>query len=124
MRPDAAHVPATVFRSLLDVWQSGPPEAVLAVVTDDYVGHMLHLADGNRTPLEYPAWIERFRAANPGTQFEVEAQLESGNHVCTRVTALRDDPEGTLVARGINISRCEGDRVAEEWAIWTDWQTT
>jgi hypothetical protein len=30
--------------------------------------------------------------------------------------------DGVSVAHGMNVSRFEGDRIAEEWAVWSDWQ--
>jgi hypothetical protein len=121
MSGDEPPTHGSVFRTLLVPWQEGPPEAVLASVTDDYVGHMLHLPDGERTREQYPAWIDRYRAANPGTRFVVEDQFESGDRVCTRLTATRVDAGQRVTANGINISRFEGDLVAEEWAIWSAW---
>jgi hypothetical protein len=113
-----------VFQALLNIWQDAPPSSVLDVVTPGYVGHMLHLAEGERSAADYAAWIERYRFANPGTDFFIEDQFESGDRVCTRLRAVRRDGDQVWTARGINISRCEGDRVAEEWAVWSDWQVS
>ena len=42
---------AEVFRELLTVWNDGDPQAVLCLVTDDYLGHMLYLAAGCTAPV-------------------------------------------------------------------------
>src|SRR4051812_46858571 len=114
--------PAAIFQTLLHVWQDARPDTVTDVVTPGYAGHMLHLADGERSADDYPAWIERYRAANPNTEFVIEDQFESGERVCTRLRAVKSDGQHVWTARGINISRCEGDRIAEEWALWSDWR--
>jgi len=115
---------SSIFQSLLTPWQDGSPTAVLGLVTDDYVGHMLHLVDGERSKDEYPGWIERYRTRYPGTRFSIEDQFESGDRVCTRLEATRTEEGRTMTASGINISRYEADRVVEEWAIWTEWRAT
>jgi hypothetical protein len=106
------------FEALLHAWERGDPAAVLGLVTETYVGHMLHLVDGERTAAEYPAWIARWRESNPGTIFEVADQGLIGSTLWTRLVAHR--PDGSS-ANGMNESRFEGELVAEEWAVWSGW---
>jgi hypothetical protein len=108
--------PADVFDRLLDAWSSGEPAAILALVTDDYVGHMLHLEHGQRSAQDYPGWIQSFRDANPGTRFHIDDQSTSGDRLWTRLRAVRGDG---CVADGMNVSRFVNGRIAEEWAIWS-----
>ena len=111
---------AGVFRELLTVWNDGDPQAVLGLVTDDYRGHMLHLAAGERTAAQYPDWIRAYRGSNPGVVFAVVDQAWSGDRLWTRVSARRLDGAW---AHGVNISRFVGARIAEEWALWSGWLT-
>ena len=106
------------FARLLEAWNSDDPEPVMDLITSDYLGHMLHLEDSERTGPMYPTWIKRFRDENPGTHFTVEDQSSDGAHLWTRVLARRGDG---ATAHGINESRFVGPRIAEEWAIWSGW---
>jgi predicted SnoaL-like aldol condensation-catalyzing enzyme len=111
------------FAALLRAWNGGDPEAVRNLVTDDYVGHMLHVAGGERGRDEYPGWIERWRALNPDAHFAIEQQIESGDWVASRLRAVREERGVAQVAFGMNFSRCADGRIAEEWAIWSEWRT-
>lgn len=120
-RPSA---PEEAFAALLDSWNGGDPAAVRDLVTDDYVGHMLHMVGGERGRDEYPAWIERWRALNPGAQFAIDQQIESGDWIASRLRAVREDRGVAQVAFGMNFSRCNNGGIAEEWAIWSEWRST
>jgi hypothetical protein len=107
------------FELLLDVWRGGDLGALAGLITPDYLGHMLHLPDGERTAEQYQGWIVRYREANPGTRFRVEDQSASGNRLWSRLTATHGDGRQ---ASGMNVSRFVGGRIAEEWAVWSDWR--
>jgi hypothetical protein len=109
---------SALFDELLLAWNDGDPERVNALITADYRGHMLHLPHGERSGADYPQWISNYRLANPGARFGVEDQSSSGDRLWTRLTARL--PNGD-VAHGVNISRFDGDRIAEEWAVWSTW---
>jgi predicted ester cyclase len=109
---------AAVFDSLLSVWNGSDSEQLSDLITNDYRGHMLHLADGERTSSGYADWIRDYRLANPGATFLVEDQTSEGDRLWTR---LRAHLPGGAVAHGFNISRFEGRRIAEEWALWSPW---
>ncbi|MDT4918950.1 MAG: SnoaL-like polyketide cyclase [Pseudonocardiales bacterium] len=119
MDPAESTYGASVFASVLRVWNGNDPAAIRALLTDDYRGHMLHLADGERTALDYSAWIERFRRDHPGVQFEVVSQIVDGDRVWSRLLARR--PDGAM-ANGMNESRMREGLLAEEWALWSGWQ--
>lgn len=114
--PDA--IQRRVFQSLLDAWSGGDANTVLDLVTDDYVGHMLHRGD-ERTRDMYPARIAQYAAQNPGTTFRVLDQRALSDGLFTRVEASR--PDGAH-AYGMNQSRFVGPLIAEEWAVWSDWR--
>ena len=42
-------------------------------------------------------------------------QVAAGDRVATRLSAVRGDEE---LAVGMNFSRWQGGRLAEEWALW------
>jgi hypothetical protein len=110
-------VQADTFAELLDAWR-GEEVKIARLITTDYVGHMLHLSIGDRTGPMYTGWIEEFRLKNPGTEFSVLDQSLAGDRLWTRLEARRADG---AVANGMNVSRFVGDRIAEEWAIWSAW---
>ena len=107
-----------VFESLLEVWSGGDVDAVLDLVTDDYVGHMMHLNSADRRKGAYPAWIAQFLVKNPGAQFRVVEQRELSDGLFSRLEATRADGARSF---GMNQSRFEGHQIAEEWALWSDW---
>ena len=111
--------PRLVFTSLLDVWRSGDVRCVLELVTDDYVGHMLHLTEVDRSKEMYPARISQFRVENPGTSFRVVEQRELSDGLFSRLIATRGDGAHSY---GMNQSRLVGSLIAEEWAVWSDWR--
>jgi hypothetical protein len=107
-----------VFDELLFAWNDGDPERVRELITADYRGHMLHLPQGERSAADYPEWIRNYRLANAGARFGVEDQSTYGDKLWTRLSAHL--PNGD-VAHGVNISRFDGDRITEEWAVWSPW---
>jgi SnoaL-like polyketide cyclase. len=109
---------AAAFGRLIDVWSNGDPADILGLITADYVGHMLHLEQGQRLAQDYPGWIKSFREANPNTRFLVQDQSASGDRLWTRLRATRGDG---AVSHGMNVSRFVGDILAEEWAVWSGW---
>jgi hypothetical protein len=93
--------------------------ALPTLITPDYLGHMLHLPEGERTAEQYEGWILRYREANPGTLFSIEDQSARGDRLWSRLTVTREDG---FHAYGMNLCRFVDDRIAEEWAVWTDWR--
>jgi hypothetical protein len=115
---------ATTAATVIEVWNGTPVERLRAVLAPDYRGHMLHLLDGERDADAYPGPIERYRTANPGTVFHVVEQVTAEARLVSRLEARRFDGSSGVasVARGMNISRFDAQgRLAEEWAIWTNW---
>jgi len=109
---------AAAFDQLLAIWNGSDPDAVRGLVTTGYRGHMLSVVPGERTALEYPGWIGAYHAANPGARFVVVDQSSGPDRLWTRLEASL--PDGR-VAHGMNVSRFEGDLIAEEWAVWSPW---
>jgi hypothetical protein len=109
-----------VLASLLEVWSSENALAVLDLISDGYIGHMLHLEAGERTKTTYPSQISSFRTQNPGTIFTVIEQRRLVDGFLTRLMASRADG---AYSYGMNQSRFVGPLIAEEWAIWSDWHS-
>ena len=105
----------SVFQRYLAIWNG---EAALdeldAIVTSSYVGH---IGSRTRTLAELKEDIAEYRARAPGVVFEIEHQFGAGEFVATRVAARVMDPREQTI-RGINISRWDGELLAEEWAVW------
>jgi hypothetical protein len=94
-------------------------------LTAGYRGHMLHdPARGERDAEEYPERIEEFRSRYPGVRFFADRVFEGEEHRATLTHAEWTDPETgeLLVADGINVSRFQDGKLAEEWAIWSAFQ--
>ena len=116
--------PAATAATVIEVWNGAPVERLRDVLTSDYRGHMLHLKDGHRDAAAYPGLITQYRAANPGTVFQIVDQMADGTRLVSRLEARRSDGSSgeAWVASGINISHFDTQgRLAEEWAIWSSW---
>ena len=102
----------------LAVWQGEAPlDEVDNLLLADYVGH---IGSRRRDRSQLKLDIEAYRAAVPGVRFHVEHRFDEGAYVATRLTAtaVRISDGVTLVAAGLNVSRSDGNRLAEEWAVW------
>jgi len=110
---------SATFDRLVAVWNGGDPDGVSDLITASYRGHMLHLQNGERSGPQYPQWVRDYRMALPGVRFEVVDQASSGDRLWTRLVATMAGTSSG--ANGMNVSRFEGERIAEEWAIWSDW---
>lgn len=107
---------ADVFNRYGDeVWVRGDFSSVHELLTEDYVGHS-GLRD--RGVEELRTDVELYRAQYPSLHIDVLDQFEVGDKLVSR---LRVYSLGKT-AIGINISRFAGDRIAEEWAVWTQFE--
>ena len=113
-----------VVGAVIDVWNGATADALDELLAPGYRGHMLGVRGGDRVAAEYPETIRRFRAANPGVEFRIVEQLDTGDRCVTRLEARRPGAgaAGPSVSQGINISRFDDEgRLEEEWAIWSPW---
>ncbi len=100
----------------LAVWNGDAPLKDLErVVTPGFVGHM---GSRSRDLAGLAADITAYRTANPGVRFTIEDAFEADDAIASRIIARATRTGAALVAVGLNISRWEGDRLAEEWAVW------
>jgi predicted SnoaL-like aldol condensation-catalyzing enzyme len=98
-----------------ELWRQGDFSHAHELLTEDYVGHS-GLRDRSVAGLLED--IELYRAHHPNLHVDVLDQFEVGDKLVTRVRVY----SAGKVAHGINISRFAEGRIAEEWAVWTDFE--
>jgi len=98
-----------------EVWVQGDFSNVHELLTEDYVGHS-GLRDRNIDQLLID--VELYRAQYPSLHLDVLDQFEAGDKLVSRVRVYSVGK----TAIGINISRFAGDRIAEEWTVWTEFE--
>lgn len=86
-----------------------------ALLAPGFVGH---IGSRERDLAGLKEDIVGYRNGAPSVRFTVEHQFGEGDFVATRLRAEIIHRGNTITVRGINISRWEGDRLAEEWAVW------
>ena len=105
------------------IWNGEEDLASLdALLAPGFVGHT---GSRERDIARLKEDILAYRSAAPSVRFTVEHQFGEGDFLATRLTAEATGPAGKPVSvSGINISRWEDDRLAEEWAVWESFPTT
>ena len=105
------------FRRFVSVWENGAVDALPALVSEDYVGHV---ATGDRDRQGLRDHVLAFRAVMRDPAFSVETQIAEGDLVATRLTVLGTHAETGLAARlmGLNLCRLRDGRIVEEWHAW------
>jgi SnoaL-like protein len=106
-----------VLARYLAAWQGEADlDTIDELVTDEYVGHM---GLGNRGLAELKRDIAAYRQSARNVRFSIHHRFGEGDYLATRVSVRATGANGeALTAAGLNISRWEGDRLAEEWAVW------
>lgn len=100
------------FERLLAVWSGEADLAELeSLLAPDYQGHV---GSRQRDPGRLKKDIVAYRHRVPGVRFRVEHQFGENDYLATRLSATAAD----RTIFGLNISRWEGNLLAEEWAIW------
>jgi hypothetical protein len=104
------------MRSYLAIWNGEVELSALDdLVTPGFVGH---IGSRDRDLARLKEDIAGYREAAPSVRFTIHHQFGEGDFIATRVTA-EVDRAGTVTSLcGLNIGRWEGDRLAEEWAVW------
>lgn len=98
----------------LAVWNGDAGvEELDAILSPAYRGH---LGSKQRTASDLRDDIVAYRERVPGIRFRVEHQFAGDGHIATRLTAYA--PNLPVSLTGLNISRWEDGRLAEEWAVW------
>ncbi len=99
------------------IWNGEQPlEALDELVTPGFVGH---IGSRDRDLSRLKEDIAAYRNSAPSAQFTIHHQFGDDEYLATRTSVQITDHEGNEVTlQGLNISRWEGDLLAEEWAVW------
>jgi hypothetical protein len=105
------------MRQYLAIWNGEQPlDALDALVTPGFIGH---IGSRDRDLSRLKEDIAAYRGPAPSAQFAIDHQFGDDEYLATRTSVHFTGQDGDEVAlQGINISRWEGDRLAEEWAVW------
>jgi hypothetical protein len=105
------------LRQYLAIWNGEQPlDGLDALVTPGFVGHM---GSRDRDVSRLKEDIAAYRGIARSARFTIHHQFGDDEYLATRTSVHITDHEGEEVTlQGINISRWEGDLLAEEWAVW------
>jgi hypothetical protein len=105
------------LRQYQAIWNGEQPlDALDELVTPGFLGH---IGSRDRDLSRLKEDIAAYRANAPTVRFTIDHQFGDDEHLASRTTAHITDQDGReFTLQGINISRWEGDRLAEEWAVW------
>lgn len=103
-----------VFRRYIEIWAKGEVDRLGEVLGPGYVGHSGSNPDWDETAEQVASRIEGYHAAHPDVEVDIQDQLAEGDRVASRMIAR----EGDRAVAGFNVSRFEGGKVVEEWALW------
>jgi hypothetical protein len=74
---------------------------------------------GSRGLAELKRDIAAYQGSADDVRFSVHHRFGEGDYLATRVSVRARSKSGDeLEAAGMNISRWDGDKLAEEWAVW------
>jgi len=105
------------MRRYLAIWNGEQPlEALDVLVTPGFVGH---IGSRDRDLSRLKEDIAAYRRTAASARFTIDHQFGDDEYLATRTSVHLTDQDGSeITLRGINISRWEGDLLAEEWAVW------
>jgi predicted ester cyclase len=104
-----------LFRAYVEIWNDVALDRLHALLAPGYRGHMRGSVSEERDADALGSGIAAFRRRFPDVRFTVTEQIVAGDRVATRLRAVSGDEE---LAVGMNFSRWEHGRLAEEWALW------
>jgi predicted SnoaL-like aldol condensation-catalyzing enzyme len=99
----------------VEVWNEGAVGRLHEMLAPTYDGHMRGSVFAERDAESLGSSIADFRRRFPAVRFAVIEQIMSGDRVASRLSAVLGGEE---VAIGMNFSRWQDGRLAEEWALW------
>jgi hypothetical protein len=105
------------LRQYQAIWNGEQPlDSLDELVTPGFVGH---IGSRDRDLSRLKEDIAAYRANVSTVRFTIDHQFGDYEYLASRITAHITDQGGNeLSLQGINISRWEGDQLAEEWAVW------
>lgn len=106
-----------VFRRYVSIWERGSLDELTDVLAPNYVGHA---STGSRDADGLRERIGKFRKVYLGAHFTIEDQVAEGDKVATRMTATATSSATGMPVKliGLNVSRFQDGRIAEEWPVW------
>ena len=111
--------PAEVCRAYLATFATANPDAVTALVTDDFVNeHTAALGSGCVGKAEYASRVPGFLASMPGLRYDVEDVVADGPRVMAAYTLHTTVNDRPIAVRGVMRFRVEGELIAHRVDYW------
>ena len=111
--------PAEVCRAYLAAFATANPDAVTALVTDDFVNeHTAALGSGCVGKAEYASRVPGFLASMPGLRYYVEEVVADGPRVMAAYTLHTTVNDRPIAVRGVMRFRVEGELIAHRVDYW------
>jgi ketosteroid isomerase-like protein len=111
--------PADVCTAYLSAFGTGDPDAVTALVTDDFVNeHTAALGSGCIGKDEYVRRVPGFLASMPGLRYEVEDVTANGNSVYAAYTLHTNVNDRDVAVRGVMRFEVRGELIAKRVDYW------
>jgi limonene-1,2-epoxide hydrolase len=111
--------PAEVCRAYLAAFATANPDAVTALVTDDFVNeHTAALGSGCVGKAEYASRVPGFLASMPGLRYDVEDVVADGPRVMAAYTLHTTVNDRPIALRGVMRFRVEGELIAHRVDYW------
>jgi len=111
--------PAEVCQAYLAAFATANPDAVTALVTDDFVNeHTAALGSGCVGKAEYASRVPGFLASMPGLRYYVEEVVADGPRVMAAYTLHTTVNDRPIAVRGVMRFRVEGELIAHRVDYW------
>jgi len=111
--------PADVCAAYLNAFGIGDPNAVTAMVTDDFVNeHTAALGSGCTGKDEYVRRVPGFLASMPGLRYEVEDIAADGERVYAAYTLHTHVNDRDVAVRGVMRFIVRGELIAKRIDYW------
>lgn len=108
-----------VARAYLDAFATGDPDAVAALVTDDFVNeHTAALGGGCVGKDEYRRRLPGFLASMPGLRYDVEEVIAEGDRAAAAYTLRTTVNERPIAVRGVMRFEVRDGKVARRTDYW------
>jgi limonene-1,2-epoxide hydrolase len=111
--------PADVCAAYLNAFGTGDPNAVTAMVTDDFVNeHTAALGSGCTGKDEYMRRVPGFLASMPGLRYEIEDIAADGERVYAAYTLHTHVNDRDVAVRGVMRFIVRGELIAKRIDYW------